>query len=200
MVRRMTHPSGRNWGCRQCSRNSCCHMTVKYIVRHLRRISIRQNEKQIGKLRGPNGYRLCRWCNKEVFPPRKTFCSDECVHQWRLRSSVKYLRQNVYMRDCGICAQCGIDTRQLRIRLEDKRRELLHANGSTWETNSSWAQFLRECKLTRKEAWKSLWQADHINPVAQGGGLCGIDGIQTLCLVCHKAKSKRAARKKPPHE
>lgn len=38
---------------------------------------------------------------------RRTFCSDPCVHEWRLRSSVSYLRECVFRRDRGICAICG---------------------------------------------------------------------------------------------
>jgi 5-methylcytosine-specific restriction endonuclease McrA len=33
----------------------------------------------------------------------------------------------------------------------------------------------------------SLWQADHIVPVAEGGGECGLDNLRTLCTPCHKA-------------
>lgn len=30
------------------------------------------------------------------------------------------------------------------------------------------------------------WEADHIVPVVEGGGLCGLDGYRTLCIPCHK--------------
>lgn len=35
-------------------------------------------------------------------------------------------------------------------------------------------------------ARKSLWDADHIVPVAEGGGECDLDNIRTLCLRCHR--------------
>jgi 5-methylcytosine-specific restriction enzyme A len=35
-------------------------------------------------------------------------------------------------------------------------------------------------------ARKSLWDADHILPVAEGGGECDLDNIRTLCLRCHR--------------
>ena len=35
----------------------------------------------------------------------------------------------------------------------------------------------------------SSWQADHIIEVRDGGGGCGIDNFQTLCLKCHKIKT-----------
>lgn len=33
------------------------------------------------------------------------------------------------------------------------------------------------------------WEADHINSVSAGGGGCGLENFQTLCLLCHKAKT-----------
>ena len=34
------------------------------------------------------------------------------------------------------------------------------------------------------------WQADHVIEVCNGGGGCTIDNFQTLCLHCHKEKTK----------
>lgn len=34
------------------------------------------------------------------------------------------------------------------------------------------------------------WQADHIQAVANGGGGKGLENYQTLCLECHKQKTK----------
>ena len=35
------------------------------------------------------------------------------------------------------------------------------------------------------------WHADHIIEVRHGGGGCTIDNYQTLCIPCHKAKTKK---------
>ena len=35
-----------------------------------------------------------------------------------------------------------------------------------------------------------LWDADHIIPVKEGGGQCGLENIRTLCFVCHKEVTK----------
>jgi hypothetical protein len=41
-------------------------------------------------------------------------------------------------------------------------------------------------RLLQDEATEGqFWQADHIVPVAEGGGLCGIENLRTLCTVCH---------------
>lgn len=34
------------------------------------------------------------------------------------------------------------------------------------------------------------WHADHITPVFKGGSACGLDNFQTLCIDCHKDKTK----------
>ncbi len=33
------------------------------------------------------------------------------------------------------------------------------------------------------------WQADHVVPVAEGGGLCGLENMRTLCTPCHKRET-----------
>lgn len=91
--------------------------------------------------KGPNGRYLCRRCNVEVPIGRRTFCSDACVHEWKIRTQPSYVREVVFNRDHGICRICG---------------------------------FLEK-----------TWQADHIVPVAEGGGQCGLDGYRTLCRACH---------------
>jgi 5-methylcytosine-specific restriction endonuclease McrA len=37
------------------------------------------------------------------------------------------------------------------------------------------------------------WAADHIVPVWRGGGECGLDNLQTLCVPCHRQKTAREA-------
>ncbi len=62
-----------------------------------------------GLPKGAGGRNLCRWCSLEVPKGRRTFCSDWCVEEWRLRSDPGYLRENVLARDRGVCASCGVD-------------------------------------------------------------------------------------------
>ena len=58
---------------------------------------------------GPYGRALCRWCGVEVPKGRRSFCSDDCVHEHKLRSDPGYLREQVFQRDFGVCALCGTD-------------------------------------------------------------------------------------------
>lgn len=62
--------------------------------------------------RGPSGRALCRQCGEEVGKGRRSFCSVACVHNHLLRSSPQYLREQVFKRDKGVCAACGVNTMQ----------------------------------------------------------------------------------------
>jgi 5-methylcytosine-specific restriction enzyme A len=39
----------------------------------------------------------------------------------------------------------------------------------------------------KQRSRKSLWDADHIVPVVEGGGECDLANLRTLCLKCHRA-------------
>ena len=121
-----------------------------------------------------NGRPLCRWCQLEILATRRrTFCSDYCVHQWRLRSDPGYLRDQVFARDGGRCALCELDTVAAYRALKRAR------GGAREEALTMWG-------LRSITARRSLWDADHILPVAEGGGECDLDNLRTLCLMCHR--------------
>ena len=91
-----------------------------------------------------------------------------CVHQWRLRTDPAYLRREVFARDRGVCALCGLDTEALR-----KGKRILDYRARR--------QFEKEWGGRRQ-----LWDADHVLPVAEGGGECDLANMRTLCLKCHR--------------
>lgn len=122
--------------------------------------------------RGKNGRTLCRWCNLEVPPRRQTFCSDYCVHEWRLRTDPGYLREQVFTRDRGVCALCAVDAHAAWFDLKRSRGTQRLKLLAHWGLKS----------VNRK----TLWDADHIVPVVEGGGECDLDNIRTLCLLCHR--------------
>jgi hypothetical protein len=43
---------------------------------------------------------------------------------------------------------------------------------------------------------RSLWDADHIVPVIEGGGGCGIDNYRTLCVSCHRGETSDLATRR----
>lgn len=121
---------------------------------------------------GNNGRALCRWCSLEVPLGRRSFCSEWCVREWKLRTDPGYLRKCVFQRDHGICALCRTDTREAWLQIKRARGERRTSKLQAWGLKS----------LTRS----SLWDADHIVPVVEGGGECDLSNIRTLCLRCHR--------------
>jgi len=126
----------------------------------------------VRRRRGP-----CRRCGGQVPRGRFTFCSAACVHQWKLRTDPGYLREQVFARDHGVCAGCGLDTESLR---KDKRKLDFTAR----------RQFEKEWGRRRH-----LWDADHIVPVIEGGGECDLSNMRTLCLRCHRAATAELRRR-----
>lgn len=126
-----------------------------------------------------DGLTCCRWCGKGVQPPKRTMCSPECVHELKLRQSGRYLRDCVYKRDHGICAICNVNT----------KNTAKIANSLTGDAKNN---YLKDNNISlKRKIWVNkhgggLWDADHIMAVKDGGGLCGLDNLRTLCIKCHK--------------
>ena len=133
--------------------------------------------------RGTNGLPLCRWCELEILAKRRrTFCSDYCVHQHRLRTDPGYLRDQVFARDHGVCAGCHADTVAIYTALKRARGAARAAGLSIYGLKT----------ITSR---RSLWDADHILPVAEGGGQCDLDNLRTLCLPCHREATAELRRR-----
>jgi 5-methylcytosine-specific restriction endonuclease McrA len=130
--------------------------------------------------RNDAGEPVCRWCRQVITAARRrTFCSDPCVHEWRLRSSPSYVREQVWARDAGVCRRCGFDVR---------------AAERAWKRE-------RPPKTDRaaRRRWRAArprWEADHILPVADGGGECGLENYRLLCRACHVAVTAQWRRLK----
>jgi 5-methylcytosine-specific restriction protein A len=144
--------------------------------------------------RPPHGHRkgLCRWCSGAVKPPRQSWCSEACVEQYSIQSDPSFVRRRLLARDKGVCAACGFDCAALQRELRDLRWS--HDGGDH-------AVALRKAALGIPAHRTTFWDADHIVPVVEGGGLCGLDGYRTLCWKCHQQVTSelraRMAREDP---
>lgn len=140
--------------------------------------------KKADMVRGPSGRPLCRRCGIEVPKGRRTFCGDVCVHEWKIRSSPEYLRLFTFKRDLGVCAECKLDTYKIEV-------ELIRLRQTSYSAYTA-----RRAEVTAAgfdSHRHTFWDAEHKVAVAEGGGECGLEGIITLCLPCHK-KSTAALR------
>lgn len=166
---------------------------------------------------GPTGKKLCYCgCGKEVTPPLRTSHSPQCYSEWAKRNDPATVRRLVYARDRGICACCSIDTETKQRERETTRpliywlayryaRELREKGelppwaGTSGAYDYLWAQRWTDEEMERrfgKQKSTHCWEADHIIPVIEGGGECGLENYRTLCIPCHhKATAALAARR-----
>ena len=145
---------------------------------------------------GTNGRGRCRWCWGDVQPPRRTFCSQICVDEFRMETDWKFVRHVVQKRDAGVCVFCGIDTAWLV-------NVLLHLRGIEWwngtvqgdgdgsHSSKRWVVLHR--RLLDCATYRDPWEADHIHARADGGR-DHPDNLRTLCIRCHKARTAEQSR------
>lgn len=132
-----------------------------------------------------------------------------------------HVRPIVYRRDRGVCAACGLNTDRLgRVartigwwaQCRDKESHGFHAATRLRDAGAYWIDperrgaatyvYVRACVLLRY-GWtpaqaklnRTLWEADHAVPVAEGGGGCGLENYRTLCVPCHTKASAELMRR-----
>ena len=127
--------------------------------------------------RDHTGAPVCRWCRGPVVAPRRTFCGDACVHEWKVRSSPWYVRREVKKRDKGICRICGLN-------VVKAHREWTRAKPPATD----------RAARKRWRAQRPRWEADHIVPVADGGGECGARQLSAVVPPVPPARDARMAR------
>ncbi len=130
---------------------------------------------------------FCRFCGKELSGKKTSWCSQKCTDEALIRCWPTYARHMVFKRDKGICAVCGVNVEKLR---ESTRRMFGYLRKEQGLGIAT--KYLNEFY---KKGWykinRSWWEAHHIIPVSQGGGLCGLENYQTLCVLCHKKETSK---------
>ncbi|KAJ2800107.1 hypothetical protein H4S07_005260, partial [Coemansia furcata] len=159
-------------------------------------------------LRGPRGHVLCLWCGKETPTPQTLFCAtpsgrshletefgEGCAHEHRMRRDNQYVRLQLFLRDGGICYDCGVDTHALFVQAVActtlKQRvdmfKTLAKQACEWRKKVKYPLSSMECEFNAG----MFWEAAHKVDVKHGGGLCGLDGFQTICVPCHSSVYSR---------
>ncbi len=135
---------------------------------------------------GPGGHPLCRKCGSELTKGsgRRTFCSEACVVEWKIRTQPEFAAERVHERDQGVCVTCHRDCdslfRKLRATARARRKQRMLELG------------LPEHLLRRRR----YWEVDHITPVVEGGGSCGLENLRTLCWECHRQVTRALAARR----
>ena len=102
-----------------------------------------------------------------------------------MRSDPGYLRDLVFARDRGVSALFATDTVAAYNDLKKSRGRARERSLEMWGLRSIVSR-------------SSLWDADHILPVAEGGGQCDLGNLRTLCLPCHREVTADLRRRLRP--
>lgn len=107
------------------------------------------------------------------------------------------MREKVFKRDNGICAECGVDTKEREAEFNahlQKFTDRLRASGFAVAERQAIDAAIKvlEEELGVRYRGPKLgvmgWEADHIEALAEGGE-DDVKNLQTLCIPCHKKKS-----------
>lgn len=100
------------------------------------------------------------------------------------------------LRDDGLCAcGCGAQLQGKQKRWSSKKCS--KAAVLEFRIQKGDVKHIRKALLKRDKAVCACckekverWEADHVLAVVNGGGGCSLDGYRTLCVACHREKTK----------
>jgi 5-methylcytosine-specific restriction protein A len=130
------------------------------------------------------------------------WCSRECFEDVALRCGLIKAPTLVYRRDHGVCAKCGADAGTAMRVLERIRQVDRWDFSESYTENHERTASARAAAFLILDAWgvfeetRSLWDADHIIPVVEGGGGCGLGNYRTLCVSCHRGETTQLASRR----
>ena len=124
------------------------------------------------------------------------FCSARCASLDKQANSASELRKLLYARERGVCRACrwdasGCARRIATMRSRGARRKHILSSNPAFGARGN-AKLLEQLVRT---AWEGhAWHFDHVVAVFEGGGECTVDNGQTLCVLCHKARTAAQAK------
>lgn len=133
----------------------------------------------------------CRLCRNTLTGRQRSWCSKKCYFQaWEhaqiARGSSEHMRKALKRRDKEICAKCNRDCATVKKIFDRVGSSILKYE---WKDRSlhPYYMVMRYFGFT---PYKHTWEADHILELRDGGEHT-LDNLQTLCIPCHKEKTKR---------
>nr|XP_029144522.1 DNA annealing helicase and endonuclease ZRANB3 isoform X2 [Arachis hypogaea] len=135
---------------------------------------------------------LCKLCQKQCMGKNAKapeffedlFCNLACYEEYRMRTSNRFLRQELFQIEHGVCTNCLLDCHKLVEHIKplslERRREYIEKVAPKVAKRKKMLE-----KLVNDPTEGNAWHADHIIPVYQGGGECKLENMRTLCVACH---------------
>ncbi|RHN66007.1 putative calcium/calmodulin-dependent protein kinase chromatin remodeling SNF2 family [Medicago truncatula] len=135
---------------------------------------------------------LCKLCQKQCMGNNaKTpeyfedlFCNLVCHQEYRMRTSNRFLRQELFQIEQGVCTNCQLDCHKLVVNTRPLSLERRRGYIEKVAPNIAKRKKMFE-KLIKDPIEGNAWHADHIVPVYKGGGECKLENMRTLCVACH---------------
>ena len=166
-----------------------------------------------GWVNKPDGH--CRKCGGDLTGRRRTFCSERCIHTWKIASNPGYARDQVRLRDHGICVMCHPNQQQLiataRAEVQacmDACFPLIRKSRELKIFAKSVSFMLAPYRAVRPEAkgFGHAWEMDHSRAVIEGGGVPEdltnvtaeelLSKLRSLCLSHHSEQTKALAARR----
>ncbi|XP_045825146.1 DNA annealing helicase and endonuclease ZRANB3 isoform X2 [Trifolium pratense] len=151
-----------------------------------------KKEKEYTQGWSPEDEPLCKLCQKQCMGNNaKTpeyfedlFCNLVCYQEYRMRTSNRFLRQELFQIEQGVCTNCQLDCHKLVVHIRPLSLERRQAYIEKVAPNIAKRTKMLE-KLVKEPIEGNAWHADHIVPVYKGGGECKLENMRTLCVACH---------------
>ncbi|KAK7304668.1 hypothetical protein VNO77_42553 [Canavalia gladiata] len=135
---------------------------------------------------------LCKLCQKQCLGNNAKlpeffedlFCNLVCYEEYRMRTSSRFLRQELFQIEHGVCTNCQLDCHKLVEHIRplslERRLQYIEKLAPKIAKRKNMLE-----KLVNDPTEGNVWHADHIVPVYQGGGECTLENMRTLCVACH---------------
>lgn len=162
---------------------------IRRQYRYERYLSLTKLRKDLKRAKG-----RCTWCNQ---PASRRWCSQTCRDEGYLRAG--FIEGPVEKRDKGVCALCGVDTWAINRRVKRiYERSKGHWNNDFTARKTRPFTYARIRRFARQTGYypnARPYEIDHIVPVCEGGGCCGLDNLRTVCFDCHRHETAKLRKR-----